>query len=60
LNFKNVRTKRLLKKFDFKTAKYEIIKVISFYNYKLNILLRIYNVFYSRLLRPVTTDLLLF
>ena len=56
LNLKNIRTKRPLKKFDFKTAKYEVIEVIGSHSYRLNTPLGIHNVFYSRLLRPVATD----
>ena len=56
LNLENVRTKRPSKKFNSKTAKYTVIEVISSYSYRLNTPRGIYNVFYSRLLRPVTTD----
>ena len=35
-----------------------MIKVIRLYNYQLNILFRVYNIFYIGLLRPVTDDLL--
>jgi len=51
--------KRLLKKFDSKNTKYEVIKVISSYSYRLNILPGIRNIFYSRLLYPVVIDPLL-
>ena len=59
LNLKNVCTKRPSKKFNSKTAKYEVIEVIGSYSYRLNTPLGIHNVFYSRLLRPVATDPLL-
>ena len=58
LSLKNIRIKRLLKKFNSKTTKYKVIKVISSYSYRLNIPLGIYNVFYSRLLYLIVIDLL--
>ena len=51
--------KRLSKKFDSKTAKYEVIEVISSHSYRLNTPAGIHNVFYSRLLRLVAMDPLL-
>jgi hypothetical protein len=56
LSLENVRTKRPSKKFDSKTAKYEVIEVISSHSYRLNTPPGIHNVFHSRLLRPVATD----
>ena len=41
----------LLKKLDVKYAKYIVIEIVSSYSYRLDILLEIYNVFYTRLLK---------
>jgi len=54
-----VITDRPSKKLDAKYAKYIITEIINSYSYKLNTLLGIYNVFYTRLLKPVKSSPLL-
>ena len=56
LNLKNVRISRLLKKLDHKNTKFTIIKVISSYSYRLSTPPKIYNVFYTTLLRPAINN----
>jgi hypothetical protein len=49
----------LSKKLDAKYAKYIVIKIVSSHSYRLDILLGIYNVFYTRLLKLVKLSPLL-
>ena len=44
------------KKLDWKYAKFTVTGVISSYNYRLDMPLRIYNIFYIKLLRLAATD----
>ena len=59
LSLKNIATDRLSKKLDAKHTKYTVTEVVRSYSYRLDTLLRIYNVFYIRLLKPITTNSLL-
>jgi hypothetical protein len=47
---------RLSKKLDTKYTKYIVIEIVSSYSYRLDILLRIYNIFYIRLLKPAKSS----
>ena len=51
-----VPTDRPSKKLDAKYAKYTVIEIVSSHSYKLDTLLRIYNVFYIRLLKPAKSS----
>ena len=53
LSLENIKTSRPNKKLDAKYAKFTVRKAVGSHSYELDILLEIYNVFYSRLLRPV-------
>ena len=44
------------KKLDWKYAKFTVTGIISFYNYRLDMPLRIYNIFYTKLLRLAATN----
>jgi hypothetical protein len=44
------------KKLDTKYIKYIVIEIVSSHSYKLDILLRIYNIFYIRLLKLVKSS----
>ncbi|PSS22887.1 hypothetical protein M430DRAFT_97276, partial [Amorphotheca resinae ATCC 22711] len=52
----NVYISRLLKKLNIRYTKFIVIKVVGLYSYRLNTLLRIYNVFSSNLLRLASYD----
>ena len=46
----------MFKKLNYKNIKFTIIKVINFYNYRLNIFIKIHNIFYITFLRFITND----
>jgi hypothetical protein len=56
LSLENITTDHLSKKLDAKYAKYTVIEVVGSYSYRLNMPPGIHNVFYTRLLKPVTTN----
>ena len=56
LSLENIATDRPSKKLDAKYAKYTVIEIVSSHSYKLDTLLRIYNVFYIRLLKPAKSS----
>ena len=56
LNLKNIITDRPCKKLNWKNTKYTVLKIISNYNYKLDIPPGIHNVFHSSLLKRAATD----
>jgi hypothetical protein len=47
---------RLLKKLDTKYTKYIVIEIVSSYSYRLDTPPRIYNMFYTHLLKPVKSS----
>jgi hypothetical protein len=59
LNLKNIKILQLLKILFWFNVKYEIIKIISFYVIKLNVLGHIYSRFYMSLLKRVKDNSLL-
>jgi hypothetical protein len=46
----------LLKKLDAKYTKYIVIEIVNSHSYRLDTLLRIHNIFYTRLLKPVKSS----
>jgi len=60
LNFKNICTDCLCKKFDVKNVKYIIVKKISSHFFCLNTLLSIHNVFHSVMLQSAVMNTLSF
>jgi hypothetical protein len=56
LSLENITTDRPSKKLDAKYAKYIVIEIVSSYSYRLDTPPGIYDVFYTRLLKPATTS----
>ena len=59
LSLENIKTSRPCKKLDSKYAKFTVIEVLSLHTYRLDTPPGIYNVFHTRLLRPVKSNPLL-
>lgn len=55
----NICIIKRFKKFDIKYAKFMITEIISFYSFRLNIFLKIYNVFYANKFKLAIINLLL-
>lgn len=56
LNLENIKTDRPTKKLDTKYTKYIILEAIGSYNFCLDILLEIYNIFFNKFLKLAVTD----
>jgi hypothetical protein len=59
LSLENIATDRLSKKLDTKYTKYTVTEVIGSYSYRLDTPPGIHDIFYTRLLKPATTNPLL-
>ena len=56
LSLENIKTQRPNRSLDHRYAKFTVLEVLGSHNYRLNTPPGIYNVFYTRLLRPASTD----
>ena len=56
LSLENIQTQRPNSSLDHRYAKFTVLEVLSSHNYRLDTPLSIYDVFYTRLLRPAATD----
>jgi hypothetical protein len=56
LSLENIKSDRPNKSLDYRYTKFTVLEVLGSYNYRLNTPLGIRNVFYTRLLRPASTD----
>ena len=56
LSLENIATDRPSKKLDAKHAKYTVTEVVGSHSYRLDTPPGIHNVFYTRLLKPTTTN----
>ena len=56
LSLRNVRTQRLSKKLDARSAKFTVLEVVNPASYRLDTPPGIYNVFHVNLLWPAATD----
>ena len=56
LSLENIKTQRPNRSLDHRYTKFTVLEVLGSHNYRLNTPPGIYNVFYTRLLRPASTD----